>query len=224
MRKKAIILLSGGMDSATTLAIAKSQNYNCFALTFNYGQRNSAEITAAKSLAQDMIGNQHKIIDIDLGQIGGSALTDPSIAMPDKCAEHEIPATYVPARNTIFLSIALGYAEVIGSHDIFIGINAIDYSNYPDCRKEYINSFQKMANLAIKIGLEGSEIAIHTPILKLSKAEIIQRGIELKIDFSKTLTCYDPQNQLACGVCLSCDIRKRGFENAGVADPTVYGI
>jgi 7-cyano-7-deazaguanine synthase len=219
---KAVILLSGGLDSATVLAIASEQGYACHALSFNYGQRHLVELNAAKQLAAAAAIKEHKIIDIDLTQIGGSALTDDSIAVPEEPQEG-IPITYVPARNTIFLSFALGYAEVINAQDIFIGVNAVDYSGYPDCRPEYIASFQQTARLATKSGVEGQAITIHTPLMTLSKADIIQRGVELGVDYSMTVSCYQANdNGEACAVCDSCRFRKEGFHAAGIDDPTRY--
>ena len=224
MNKKAVILLSGGLDSATVLSIAKDAGYDLYALSFRYGQRNYPELKAAKNLATEAGVKQHLIMQIDMGLIGGSALTE-DIPVPkegDKI-ESEIPVTYVPARNTIFLSFALGWAEVIKAYDIFIGVNALDYSGYPDCRPEFIQAYEKMANLATKAGVEGQKFSIHTPLIDLSKAQIIKRGIELGVDYSKTHTCYDPTSEgLACGKCDSCILRKRGFAEAGVDDPTRY--
>jgi len=218
----AVILVSGGLDSATTLAIAKAQGYECHTLSFNYGQRHIAELNAAKKVAAALEVIEHKIIDLDLTQIGGSALTDKTIEVPEAPTEG-IPITYVPARNTIFLSYALAWAEVLNVNDIFIGINAVDYSGYPDCRPEYIKSYTAMANLATKAGVEGSKLTIHTPLINLSKAEIIKRGIELGVDYSLTVSCYQAdQEGRACGVCESCRFRREGFEATNIQDPTNY--
>jgi len=219
---KAIILLSGGLDSATTLAIAVSEGYECFALSFEYGQRHIAELNAAKNIATQMHVREHRTINIDLGGIGGSALTDTSIAVPSAPTEG-IPVTYVPARNTVFLSYALAWAEVLGATNIFIGVNAVDYSGYPDCRPEYIKAFEAMANLATKAQVEGQYLTVHTPLIHLSKAEIIQRGVALGVDYTKTVSCYQADAQgKACGVCDSCRLRKQGFADAGLEDMTVY--
>jgi 7-cyano-7-deazaguanine synthase len=219
---KAVILLSGGLDSATVLAIASQQSCDCYAMSFAYGQRSLVELDAAKSLAKKFKVKDHKIISIDLAQLGGSALTDTTIAIPEQ-EQQGVPVTYVPARNTIFLSFALAYAEVLNAQDIFIGVNAVDYSGYPDCRSEYIASFQQTARLATKIGVEGREIKIHTPLIDLGKAEIIQRGLELDVDYSQTVSCYQANDSgEACGVCDSCRLRKEGFVAADVSDPTRY--
>jgi 7-cyano-7-deazaguanine synthase len=222
MQKKAIVLLSGGLDSITVLALAKQQGYICYALSFDYGQRHNAELIAAAQIAKDYQVNDHKIIKLGLGSIGGSALTDEKIAVPNK-PQVGIPVTYVPARNTIFLSFALGWAEVLKLTDIFIGVNAVDYSGYPDCRPEFINAFQTLANLATKAGVNGDSFTIHTPLISLSKAEIIQQGIALGVDYRHTVSCYsaDEQGQ-ACGVCDACRIRVAGFLEANVKDPTRY--
>jgi 7-cyano-7-deazaguanine synthase len=219
---KAVILLSGGLDSATTLAIAKDQGYECYALSFNYGQRHAAELNAAAKVVAAFNVIEHKTIDLDLTQIGGSALTDNSIDVPESATEG-IPVTYVPARNTIFLSYALAWAEVLKINNIFIGVNAVDYSGYPDCRPEYIQAFERMANLATKVGVEGTKLTIHTPLIDLSKADIIQQGNKLNVDYALTISCYQvDENGGACGVCDSCRFRKEGFENAGIPDPTHY--
>ena len=219
---KAVVLLSGGLDSATTLAIAKAQGYECYALSFNYGQRHAAELKAAKKVAASLDVTEYKIIDLDLTQIGGSALTDKTIEVPETPTEG-IPITYVPARNTIFLSYALAWAEVLNVNNIFMGINAVDYSGYPDCRPEYIESYTTMANLATKASVEGSKLTIHTPLIDLDKADIIKRGTELDVDYSLTVSCYQAdQEGRACGVCESCRFRREGFETAGVDDPTMY--
>ncbi len=219
---KAVILLSGGLDSATALAMAKDQGYESYALSFNYGQRHAAELTAAAKIANVFSVVEHKTIDLDLTQIGGSALTDDNIDVPESPTEG-IPVTYVPARNTIFLSYALAWAEVLEINNIFIGVNAVDYSGYPDCRPEYIQAFERMANLATKAGVEGTKLTIHTPLIDLSKADIIQLGSKLDVDYALTISCYQvDEDGGACGVCDSCRFRKEGFENAGIPDPTHY--
>lgn len=226
-RRKAVVLSSGGLDSTTVLAIAKAHGYALYSLSFSYGQRHSLELDAARRVAEYMEVDKHLVIDIDLKLIGGSALTD-DIAVPkDRPEEHfsdEIPVTYVPARNTIFLSYALGWAEVIGASDIFIGVNAMDYSGYPDCRPAFIQAFETMANLATKAGVEGSaKFKIQAPLMELTKAQIIKKGSELGVDYGMTLSCYDPSSEgLACGHCDSCRLRKKGFQEAGVQDPTRY--
>ena len=226
MTKKAVILVSGGLDSATTLAIAKEQGYDCYAISFNYGQRHQIELQSAKTISTEMGVLEHKVVELGLSDIGGSALTDDSIAVPQHASEEieeGIPVTYVPARNTVFLSLALGWAEVLDADAIFIGVNAVDYSGYPDCRPEYIEAFQTMANLATKRGVEGKLIEIKTPLIHLSKAEIIQKGSALGVDYAKTLSCYSPDNEgRACGLCDSCHLRKQGFEAANLPDPTIY--
>ncbi len=220
--KKAVILLSGGLDSATVLALAKQANYNCYALSFNYGQRHAHELQAAKTIANIAKVQQHLILPMDLRAFGGSALTDNNIAVPP-AGSTGIPATYVPARNTIFLSLALGWAEILGTGDIFIGVNAIDYSGYPDCRPAFIHAFENMANLATKAAIEGLKITIHTPLLHLSKAEIIQQGIQLGVDYALTTSCYNPDSSgRACRVCDACHLRKLGFIEANITDPTLY--
>jgi 7-cyano-7-deazaguanine synthase len=225
--KRAVVLLSGGLDSSTTLAIAKQDGFHCYAMSFRYGQRHESEIGAAKAIAMAIGVEQHVVADIDLRMFGGSALTD-DIAVPKLRSDAElgsgIPVTYVPARNTIFLSFALAWAEVLGASDIFIGVNAVDYSGYPDCRPEYIVAYERMANLATKAAVEGKQrIQIHTPLIALTKAEIIQRGSALGVDFGLTVSCYDADRDgSACGVCDSCRIRQRGFAAAGIADPTRY--
>jgi len=222
MKNKAVVLLSGGLDSATTLAIAQAQNFQCYALSFNYSQRHKIEIMAAKKIAADNHVSEHKILDIDLTQIGGSALTDPNIDVPDYPTQG-IPITYVPARNTIFLSFALAYAETLSASDIFIGVNAVDYSGYPDCRPEYIKAFQNLAKLATRAGVEDENIVIHTPLINMSKAEIIKKALELDAKLESTISCYQPDDAgRACGVCDSCQLRRNGFQNAGVEDPTQY--
>ena len=223
--KKAVILLSGGMDSATILAIAMDQGYDCYALSFSYGQRNKIELIAANKIAKASAVKEHQTIEIDLGAFGGSALTA-DIPVPKHRTEigGEIPITYVPARNTIFLSFALAYLDVIGADAIFIGVNALDYSGYPDCRPEYIKAFEKMANLATRRGVEGKHpISIETPLLYMSKAGIILAGTALKVDYGITISCYDPDKKgRACGACDACILRKNGFEEAGFPDPTKY--
>lgn len=224
MQKKAIVLLSGGLDSITTLALAKNEGYRCYALSFDYGQRHNAELRAATKIAAAYQVEDHKIIRLGLSDIGGSALTDEHIAVPTT-PQQGIPATYVPARNTIFLSFALGWAEVLHLHDIFIGVNAVDYSGYPDCRPEFISAFQQLANLATKAGVEGEHFQIHTPLIELSKAEIIKTGIALGVDYKVTVSCYSADEQgRACRVCDACRLRKQGFIEAGIEDPTRYQL
>lgn len=219
---KAVVLLSGGLDSATTLAIAREQGFDCYAISFDYGQRHRVELNAAADLAQHMNVAEHKTVSINLDNMGGSALTDPNITVPDTPSEG-IPVTYVPARNTVFLAIALGWAEVLNATDIFIGVNAVDYSGYPDCRPEFIAAFENVANLATKAGVEGQSFIIHTPLIQLSKAEIIQKGVELGLDYAMTVSCYRADEQgRACGECDSCRFRKAGFAQAGIPDPTRY--
>jgi 7-cyano-7-deazaguanine synthase len=225
--KKAVVLLSGGLDSATTLAIAQSDGFDAYALTFRYGQRHAAELEAARLVAARAKVRQHLFADIDLRLFGGSALTS-DIAVPKGRDAEEIgrgiPITYVPARNTIFLSYSLAWAEVLGTEHLFIGVNALDYSGYPDCRPEYIAAFERMANLATKAGVEGRQhFQIHTPLIKLTKAQIIERGLALGVDYSLTLTCYDPAlSGEACGACDACLLRLKGFAEVGLADPTRY--
>lgn len=222
---KAIILLSGGLDSATTLAIARYQKYDCFALSVDYGQRNESELAAAQAVADSLGVRQRQVLKIDLAAFGGSALTNPAVAVPTGGEKAAIPVTYVPARNTIMLSLALAWAETLGSHDIFIGVNAIDYSGYPDCRPEYIGAFEKMANLATKAAVEGSKVKVHAPLINLSKQEIIQKGVSLGVNYSLTVSCYQADEAgLACGVCDACRIRRAGFEKAGIPDPTKYKL
>ena len=225
--KRAVVLLSGGIDSTTALAIAKSKGFEIYSISFQYGQRHAQEIEASKKIAQHFDAKKHLVVDIDLANIGGSALTD-DIEVPMGRNESEmqngIPVTYVPARNTIFLSYALAWAEVVGASDIFIGVNAIDYSGYPDCRPEYIEAYEHMANLATKVGVEGKQkIKIRTPLINLTKAQIIKKGHELGIDYSITHSCYAPSSDgKACGDCDSCLLRKKGFSDAGIEDPTTY--
>ncbi|MFW2404443.1 MAG: 7-cyano-7-deazaguanine synthase QueC [Gammaproteobacteria bacterium] len=219
---KAVVLLSGGMDSATCLAIARAEGFACYALSFDYGQRHTAELGAAVAIAGSVGVSAHKLLRMDLGTIGGSALTDDRIAVPEMASE-DIPITYVPARNTVFLSFALGWAEVLDADRIYVGINAVDYSGYPDCRPEYIEAFQSLADLATKRSVEGNRIRIETPLIHLSKADIIRRGKELGLDYSRTVSCYQAdEDGRACGVCDACRLRRAGFEEAGVPDPTRY--
>ncbi len=223
VKKKAVILLSGGLDSATCLAIAKSQGYECYAMSFNYGQRHKAELLAAERVANTLGAEAFKVIGIDMGGIGGSALTDVDIAVPVDGASDGIPVTYVPARNTVFLSLALGWAEVLDANDIFIGVNAVDYSGYPDCRPEFVAAFEILANVATKKGVEEHSLSIKTPLIDLSKAEIIKKGVALGVDYGLTVSCYQASDSgSACGVCESCRLRKEGFVAAGVVDPTQY--
>jgi len=221
--KKAVILLSGGLDSATCLAIAKAQGFACHALSFIYGQRHDYELVAAKRIAQELGASEHRIVNLDSGQFGASALTDTSIDVPDYAESTSIPVTYVPARNTIFLANGLGFAEAIGAYDIFIGANAIDYSHYPDCRPAFIDAFQTLANLATKAGVEGKHFTIQAPLLHLTKAHIIQTGMGLGVDYSVTVSCYQLNDKgEACGRCDSCAFRAKGFAEAKIADPTHY--
>lgn len=220
--KKAVVLLSGGLDSATVVAMAKAQGYSCYTMSFDYGQRHRAELQAAERVACQLGVVEHKVIGLNLNGIGGSALTDSTIDVPE-APEEGIPVTYVPARNTVFLSLALGWAEVIGARDLFIGVNAVDYSGYPDCRPEFIESFERMANLATKAGVEGQGFSIQAPLQNLSKAQIIQEGIRLGVDYAITVSCYQADDEgRACGKCDSCRLRKAGFQAAGVEDPTRY--
>jgi 7-cyano-7-deazaguanine synthase len=221
-QKRAVILVSGGLDSTTVLAMARAQGYACYTLSFDYGQRHHGELLAAERVSLALGDVEHKVVKLNLDSIGGSALTDTAIAVPEEETQG-IPVTYVPARNTVFLSIALGWAEVLGAHDIFIGVNAVDYSGYPDCRPEYIAAFETMANLATKAGVEGQKITIHTPLMSLGKGEIIRTGIELGVDYGLTVSCYQvTADGLACGKCDSCRLRRQGFLDAGLADPTRY--
>jgi 7-cyano-7-deazaguanine synthase len=220
--KKAVILLSGGLDSATILAIAQSQGYQCYCLSLDYHQRHIAELQAAKRIVQIMGAHDHKTVQLDLSLFGGSALTDNEIAVPESETEG-IPVTYVPARNTIMLSLSLAWAEVLEAQNIFIGVNALDYSGYPDCRREYVNAFQQMANLATKSAVEGKKITVHAPLIDMTKAEIITKGLGLGGDYSMTISCYQANNEgQACGLCDSCRLRRDGFLKAGVDDPTAY--
>ena len=224
--KKAVVLLSGGLDSATTLAIAKSEGFEAYAISFRYGQRHGIELDAAKKVSEAIGAKKHIIIEMDMGRIGGSALTA-NIDVPKgrglNDISGEIPVTYVPARNIIFLSVALAYAESLGSRDIFIGVNALDYSGYPDCRPEFIEAFEKMANLGTKSGIEGKGFKVHAPLIRSTKAEIIKKGTELGVDYALTHSCYDPTpDGLPCGECDSCLLRKKGFDEAGIRDPLRY--
>ena len=222
MSKSAIILLSGGLDSATVLALAKSSGYDCYALNINYQQRHSAELHYAKRLAEFYEVKEYKVVDIDLSWLSSSSLTNKTMDIPE-IPSVGIPSTYVPARNTMMMTLALAWAETINCSDIFIGVNAIDYSGYPDCREEYIHSFEKMANLATKKGVEGSKISINAPLIKMNKAEIIKLGLEHDVDYSMTVSCYQPSKDgHACGKCDSCRLRREGFQKLGVKDPTLY--
>jgi len=225
--KNAVVLLSGGLDSATVLAIAKSQGFTCYCLSLDYHQRHIAELVAAKNIAQKIGAADHKTVTLDLSLFGGSALTDNTIAVPEAAANTAIPAgipvTYVPARNTIMLSLALAWAEVLKAQDIFIGVNALDYSGYPDCRSEYVKAFQEMANLATKSAVEGKKITVHAPLIDMTKAQIIALGTKLGVDYSMTVSCYQADaNGLACGKCDSCRLRREGFAKAHITDTTKY--
>ena len=220
--QKAVVLVSGGLDSATTLAIAQQAGYDCHAISFDYGQRHRCELEAARQVVERAGVHVHKTVVLNLNEIGGSALTDTGIAVP-KTATEGIPITYVPARNTVFLALALGWAEVIEAHAIFIGVNAVDYSGYPDCRPEFIQAFERLANLATRAGVEGRRFCIHAPLIHLTKTQIIQRGISLGVDYGLTISCYDPDpSGAACGACDACRLRREGFRNAGLLDPTRY--
>jgi 7-cyano-7-deazaguanine synthase len=221
--RRAVVLLSGGLDSATCLAIARDMGFECYALSVAYGQRHAAELTASKRIADAQGAREHRLARVGLGQFGGSALTDATIPVPVEGASAGIPVTYVPARNTVMLSIALAWAEVLDAHDIFVGVNAVDYSGYPDCRPAFIQAFEAMANLATRAGVEGTGIRIHAPLIAMSKAEIIRRGLALGVDYSETVSCYQADARgRACGVCDACRLRRAGFESAGVPDPTPY--
>ena len=222
--KKAMVLLSGGMDSATVLAMAHAKGHVCYALSVDYGQRHHAELAAAQKIAQTLGAHEHRVVKVDLTGFGGSSLTDETIAVSQQPTEG-IPLTYVPARNTIMLSLALAWAEVLQAQDIFIGVNAVDYSGYPDCRPAYIEAFERMANLATKAAVEGNTLAVHAPLLHLSKAEIIHHGHALGVDFAQTVSCYQAdESGRACGVCDACRLRRAGFFSAGMDDPTIYRI
>ena len=221
---KAVVLLSGGLDSATTLAMARAAGFECFAMSFDYGQRHRVELSAADRVANALGATTHRVVPIDLSAFGGSALTDLAIDVPETgIVADEIPVTYVPARNTVFLSLALAWAEVLDARDIFIGVNAVDYSGYPDCRPDFIAAFERLANLATRAGVEGQGFSIHTPLIDLTKAEIISRGVDLGIDYGLTISCYQPSPAgEACGLCDSCRIRREGFVASGIEDPTRY--
>lgn len=220
--KPAVILLSGGLDSATVLAIAREAGFACHALSLDYGQRHTAELAAAARVAASLGAVEHRVMRLGLGDIGGSALTDAAIAVPETPTSG-IPATYVPARNTVMLALALAWAEVLGARDLFIGVNAVDYSGYPDCRPEFIAAFERMANLATRAGVDGAQLHVHAPLQHLSKAQIIQRGLALGIDYAHTVSCYQAAaDGRACGRCDACRLRRQGFVQAGVADPTLY--
>jgi 7-cyano-7-deazaguanine synthase len=221
--KHAVVLLSGGLDSATCLAIAKSEGFTCHCLSVDYGQRHTAELAAAARVATSLGAAAHRTVHLDMNQFGGSALTDPAIAVPTEGVKPGIPVTYVPARNTIMLALALGWAETLGAQDIFVGVNAVDYSGYPDCRPAFIEAFERMANLATKAGVEGNPLTIHAPLIHLSKAEIIRRGSTLGVDYAQTVSCYQADaDGRACGRCDACRLRRDGFAAAGLPDPTVY--
>ncbi len=223
MTKKAIILFSGGLDSTTCLAIAKSQGFACYTLSFLYGQKHKGELEAAKTIADHYGVAEHKIVNLPIHEICNSALTDDNIPIQDFCGDGLIPSTYVPARNTIFLSMAMGWAEILGSYDIFIGSSSIDYSGYPDCRPEFFVQFENLARLATKVGVEGAILKIHAPLIYLSKAETIHKGLSLGVDYGMTVSCYRLNAAgESCGTCDSCELRKRGFTEAGIPDPTVY--
>jgi 7-cyano-7-deazaguanine synthase len=222
--KKAVVLLSGGLDSATVLAIAKSQGYECYCLSLDYHQRHVAELKAAERVANSLGAAAHRTAQLDLSMFGGSALTDNNIDVPEVPTDG-IPVTYVPARNTIMLSLALAWAEALGAQDIFIGVNALDYSGYPDCRQEYVSAFQRMANLATKSAVEGKTITVHAPLIDMTKADIIKCGAALKLDYGMTVSCYQADSEgRACGLCDSCRFRQQGFEKAGLQDPTRYQL
>jgi 7-cyano-7-deazaguanine synthase len=218
-----VVLLSGGLDSATVLAMARAQGYECYALSVEYGQRHGAELDAAQRVARTLGAHEHRVMRVDLAGIGGSALTDPNTAVPESAAAAGIPVTYVPARNTLLLSLALGWAEVLGAGDIFVGVNAVDYSGYPDCRPEFIRSFEQLAQLATKAGVEGARFNIQAPLIDMSKAEIIRAGMQLGVDFSVTVSCYQADSAgRACGKCDSCRLRAAGFAAENIKDPTRY--
>jgi 7-cyano-7-deazaguanine synthase len=220
--RRAVVLTSGGLDSATTLALARAQGFECYALSVAYGQRHRAELAAAARVAQMLGAREHRVMSVDLAQIGGSALTDPNIDVPEHPTTG-IPATYVPARNTIMLALALAWAEVLGISDIFMGVHVLDYSGYPDCRPEFLRSFEALARLATKAGVEGAQFQVHAPLISMKKADIIRAGLRLGIDYGVTVSCYQPDEEgRACGRCDSCRLRREGFQSAGVADPTRY--
>lgn len=220
--RRAVVLLSGGLDSATTLALARREVGDCYALTFDYGQRHRLELDAARRVARALGARMHRVVALDVGWMGGSALTDTAIAVPQHASDG-IPVTYVPARNTVFLAVALGWAEVLGAHAIYIGANAVDYSGYPDCRPAFIAAFQQLADVATRAGVEGGRIEIRAPLISWGKADIIRRGTELGVDYAQTLSCYDPDREgRACGRCDSCRLRAEGFAGAGMPDPTRY--
>lgn len=223
--KPAVVLLSGGLDSATCLAIARSEGFDCHCLSVDYGQRHAAELAAAARVAAALGAHEHRVVHLDIGQFGGSALTDAAIAVPTAGVQPGIPVTYVPARNTIMLSLALGWAEILGARDIFVGVNAVDYSGYPDCRPAFVAAFETLANLATKAGVEGHAMRIHAPLIDLTKAEIIRRGVALGIEYALTVSCYqaDAAGQ-ACGLCDACRLRREGFATAGLPDPTEYQV
>ncbi|MGA7595768.1 MAG: 7-cyano-7-deazaguanine synthase QueC [Gallionella sp.] len=222
MMKRAVVLLSGGLDSATVLAMAREQGFECYALSVDYGQRHHAELAAAQKVARTLGAREHRVVNIDLTGFGGSALTDDNIAVPES-ASNGIPVTYVPARNTIMLSLALAWAEVLQAQDIFFGVNAVDYSGYPDCRPEYVEAFERLANLATQAAVEGKPLTLHAPLLRLTKAEIIRQGMRLGVDYAITVSCYQADEQgRACGRCDSCRLRSEGFQSAGVPDSTRY--
>jgi len=221
--KPAVVLLSGGLDSATCLAIARNAGYACHCLSVDYGQRHAAELAAAARVARALGAVEHRVVHLDIGQFGGSALTDTTIAVPTAGVQPGIPVTYVPARNTIMLSLALGWAEILGAQDIYVGVNAVDYSGYPDCRPEFIRAFETLANLATKAGVEGHALRLHAPLIDLSKAEIVRHGAALGIDYALTVSCYQADAEgRACGLCDSCRLRREGFAAAGLPDPTLY--
>jgi 7-cyano-7-deazaguanine synthase len=222
MTTRAVVLVSGGLDSATTLAIARAEGRECYALSFDYGQRHRVELTAAAAVARELGAVEHRTMRIDTAGIGGSALTDASIAVPEAPTEG-IPVTYVPARNTVFLALALGWAEVLGARELWIGVNAVDYSGYPDCRPEFVAAFERLANLATRAGVEGGSFSVRAPLIELTKAEIVARGTALGVDYSRTVSCYQPDaSGRACGRCDACRLRRAGFEAAALPDPTRY--
>lgn len=224
VKKRAVVLLSGGLDSATCLAFATKQQFACYALSINYGQRHQSELAAATKLAKHYVCEEHRVLDLDVGQFGGSALTDDKISVPaGEQLSEGIPVTYVPARNTLMLAAALGWAEVLGANDIFVGVNAVDYSGYPDCRPEYIDAFNALAKLATKNGVEGNPITVRAPLQNCSKEDIIKMGVDLNVDYALTVSCYQAdESGAACGTCDACRLRKDGFVHAGVPDPTRY--